>query len=316
MDEKDELLAAIEKKRKENAIVTFFRDPLGVIRKKPIRIGYISGAIGAVLMLLIYFYDKSHADWTGIVAPYDAYILAGIAALVPPAYYMYKEDTRIKKADSEFPLLLRELAQAKRAGLTLVDSFRLISEGEYGILTESLRTTAYQLTWGVPFEEALRLFAERHPTKMIKRSIELIIEGYRVGGDVGSILKITADDVNEVRALEKKRATDMMPYIAICYITFGVFLLILMVLYNTFIPMMSEASEKIVGGDVGGAVMVKVDSEKMKMILFHCGMIQGFCSGFMAGKLGTGKVIAGLKHALLLALGAFALFAVLEFAPI
>ncbi len=314
MDEKDELLAAIEKKRKENAIVTFFRDPLGVIRKKPIRIGYISGAIGAVLMLLIYFYDKSHADWTGLVAPYDAYILAGIAALVPPAYYMYKEDTRIKKADSEFPLLLRELAQAKRAGLTLVDSFGLIAEGEYGILTESLRTTAYQLTWGVPFEEAMRLFAERHPTKMIKRSIELIIEGYRVGGDVGSILKITADDVNEVSALEKKRATDMMPYIAICYITFGVFLLILMVLYNTFIPMMSEASEKVAGA--GGAVMVKVDSEKMKMILFHCGMIQGFCSGFMAGKLGTGKVIAGLKHALLLALGAFALFAVLEFAPI
>ncbi len=247
MDEKDELLAAIEKKRKENAIVTFFRDPLGVIRKKPIRIGYISGAIGAVLMLLIYFYDKSHADWTGLVAPYDAYILAGIAALIPPAYYMYKEDTRIKKADSEFPLLLRELAQAKRAGLTLVDSFGLIAEGEYGILTESLRTTAYQLTWGVPFEEALRLFAERHPTKMIKRSIELIIEGYRVGGDIGSILKITADDVNEVRALEKKRATDMMPYIAICYITFGVFLLILMVLYGTFIPMMSEASEKVAG---------------------------------------------------------------------
>jgi flagellar protein FlaJ len=265
-------------------------------------------------MLLIYFYDKSHADWTGIVAPYDAYILAGIAALVPPAYYMYKEDTRIKKADSEFPLLLRELAQAKRAGLTLVDSFRLISEGEYGILTESLRTVAYQLTWGVPFEEALRLFAERHPTKMIKRSIELIIEGYRVGGDIGSILKITADDVNEVRALEKKRAADMMPYIAICYITFGVFLLILMVLYNTFIPMMSEASEKVAGAS--GAIMVKVDSEKMKMILFHCGMIQGFCSGFMAGKLGTGKVIAGLKHALLLALGAFALFAVLEFAPL
>ncbi len=316
MEEKDNLLDAMEKKKKEKMIVTFFHDPLGVIRKNPIRLGYISGAIGIGLMLLIYFYSKSHEGWTGFVAPYDAYILAGIAAFTPPAYYMYAEEKRVKKADNEFPTLLSNLAQAKRAGLTLVDSFRLISEGDYGILTDGLKTVTYQLTWGVPFEDSLRMFAKRYPTRMINRSIEMIIEGYRVGGDVGNILKITADDVNELKALEKKRAADMMPYIAICYITFGVFMLILLVLYNTFIPMMSEAAEEVTGAGVSGAVMVKVDSERMKMILFHCGIIQGICSGFMAGKLGSGKIIAGLKHALLLASGAFALFAILEFAPV
>ncbi len=316
MDEKDELLAAVEKKRKEKAIVTFYHDPLRVIRTNPIRLGYISGAIGVGLILLIYYYSKSHEGWTGFVAPYDAYILAVIAACTPPAYYMYSEENRVKKADNMFPTLLRDLAQAKRAGLTLIDSFKLISEGDYGVLTDGLNTVAYQLTWGVPFEDSLRMFAKRYPTQMINRSIEMIIEGYRVGGDVGNILKITADDVNELRALDKKRAADMMPYIAICYITFGVFMLILLVLYSTFIPMMSEAAEKVTGAGMGGAVMVKVDSEKMKMILFHCGIIQGICSGFMAGKLGAGKVIAGLKHALILALGAFALFAVVEFAPL
>lgn len=236
MKTKDELLAVIERKRKEKAIVTFFRDPLGVIRKNLIRLGYISGAIGGGLMLLIYLYSASHEGWTGFIAPYDAYILAAIAAFVPPAYYMYAEEKRIKKADNEFPSLLRDLAQAKRAGLTLIDAFRLIAEGDYGVLTDGLRTATYQLTWGVPFEDALRMFAKRYPTRMINRSIEMIIEGYRVGGgDVGNILKIAADDVNELKALERERTADMTPYIAISYITFGVFLLILLVLYKTFI---------------------------------------------------------------------------------
>jgi len=111
-------------------------------------------------------------------------------------------------------------------------------------------------------------------------------------------LKIAAEDVNELRSLERKRASDMSPYVAICYITFGVFLLILLVLYKMLIPMMTEAAKQIAGAGMGRATIVNVDAERMKMILSHCGIIQGICSGLVAGKLGEGKVIAGLKHAL------------------
>ena len=323
MVDEDKLRVALESKRKEKVLVKFFKDPLGVIRKNPIRLGYISGAIGAILILIIYVYSTqvypgSHPGevWTGFIAPYDAYILAAILASTPPAYYLYAEEKRIKKADGMFPDLLRDLAQAKRAGLTLIDAVTLTAEGDYGILTEGLQKTANQLTWGVPFEDALRLFAKRYPTRTIKRSVEIIIEGYRVGGDVGEILKLAAEDVNDLKVLEKKRAADMMPYVAICYITFFVFLLILLVLYATLIPMMTEASEQITGAAMGGAMMARVDTDRMEMILFHCAIIQGLCSGFVAGKLGKGKLIAGLQHALILASTAFVLFAVLEFAPI
>ena len=313
--ETDRLLEALKKKRQEKAVVHFFKDPFGFVRGNPVRLAYISAVIGACLILIIYLYGRAHEGWSGFVAPFDAYILAGIATFTPTALYLYIEDKRVRKANDEFPGLLRDLAQAKRAGLTLIDSVLLTSEGNYGILTEGLRTIAYQLTWGVPFEDALRMFAKRYPTNMIKRSVEIIIEGYRVGGDVGEILKIAAEDVNELRSLERKRASDMSPYVAICYITFGVFLLILLVLYKTLIPMMTEAAEQVTGAGMGRATIVKVDAERMKMILFHCGIIQGICSGLVAGKLGEGKVIAGLKHALLLASGSFALFAILKLMP-
>ncbi len=308
MEYKDEIFEAIEKKRKEVTIVKFFRDPIGVIREKPVRVGYISAFIGGCLMLISYVYGLE------LVVPYDTYILASIVALILPAYYIYREDKREKDADEEFPRLLADLAQAKRAGLTLIDTITLTAEGKYGILTEGLSKIAHYLTWGIPFEDALRMFAKRYPTRTIKRSVEMIIEGYRVGGEVGDILKIAADDAREIGALEKKRRADMGPYIIICYITFFVFLGVLLVLYYTFIPMMVEVYEKVLEAGVVGRTLIRgVNVEKLKMIFFHCSLIQGVCSGLVAGKLGEGKVIAGLKHAVILMAVAFLAFAFLKF---
>ena len=310
---KDDILEALERRRRKNKLITFFRDPIEVIRENPVRLGYLSGALGGCLMLISYIYGLE------FVAPYDAYILSGIVAFVPPAYYVYSEQKRIRKAEDAFPELLRDLAQAKRAGLSLIDAVTLTAEGEYGVLTEGMRKIATQLTWGVPFEDTLRMFAQRYPTRIIKRSIEMIIEGYRTGGEVGEVLKIAADDVMELKSLEKRRIADMSPYVMVCYVTFFVFLGVLLVLYHSFIPTMVEAGEAVAEAGAGGrgGVMIRgVNVEMLKMLFFHCGVIQGICSGLVAGKLGEGKVIAGLKHAVILASAAFGLFALLRFMPI
>ncbi len=309
MNGKDRILEAVEKKRRESGLVKFFSDPIGVIREKPVRLGYISGIIGVCLMLIVYVYRLE------FIAPYDMYILSGLVACLPPAYFIYVEDKRIMKADDEFPRLLSDLARAKRAGLTLVEAFELTAKGNYGILTEGLEKMAHQLTWGVPFEDALRMFARRYPTRIIKRSIEIIIEGYRVGGEVGKVLTIAAEDVTEFRTLEKRRIAEMRPYVAICYVAFFIFLGILLVLYATLIPMMTEAAEKLSESGAPSRFIIMVDVEKLKMLYFHCGVIQGICAGLIAGKLGTGKVIMGLRHALILAGAAFGLFAILKFVP-
>jgi len=310
---KDDILEALERRRRKNKLITFFRDPIEVIRENPVRLGYLSGALGGCLMLISYIYGLE------LVAPFDAYILSGIVAFVPPAYYVYSEQKRIRKAEDAFPELLRDLAQAKRAGLSLIDAVTLTAEGEYGVLTEGMRRIATQLTWGVPFEDTLRMFAERYPTRIIKRSIEMIIEGYRTGGEVGEVLKIAADDVMELKSLEKRRIADMSPYVMVCYVTFFVFLGVLLVLYHSFIPTMVEAGEAVAEAGAGGrgGVMIRgVNVEMLKMLFFHCGVIQGISSGLVAGKLGEGKVIAGLKHAVILASAAFGLFALLKFMPI
>jgi flagellar protein FlaJ len=119
----------------------------------------------------------------------------------------------------------------------------------------------------------------------------------------------------ELRTLEKRRVSDMGQYVIICYVTFFVFLGVLIVLYQSFIPMMVAAGEKLAGTGMGSSFIAHIDATRMKMLFFHCGIIQGICSGLVAGKLGEGHVIAGLKHATVLALATFIVFAIMKFIP-
>jgi flagellar protein FlaJ len=307
MIEKDPLLEELERIRGRSIFARFVQEPKEVIRENPIRIGYVSGAIAAVLMLLIYTFKVE------FVAPYDAYILAGIVAFILPAYYIEVEDKRVENAEDVFPELLRDLAQARKAGLSLVDAFKLTSEADFGVLTETMRKIATQLTWGVSFDQAMGLLAKRFPTPMIKRSINMIIEGYMVGGDVALVLQVAADDALELKTLETKRVGELAPYIIISYLTFFVFLAVLVVLNNWLIPMMTLSGESMVGmGSMGNIVIQKVDVETPQMIFFHCAIIEGICAGLVAGKLGNGKITAGIKHALILSLSGFACFVFLE----
>jgi flagellar protein FlaJ len=307
MMEKDSILEELERIKNRTLFARFLQEPKEVIRENPIRIGYISGAIAAVLMAIIYNFDVE------FVAPYDAYILAAIVAFILPAYYIHVEDKRIKNAEEVFPDLLRDLAQSKKAGLSLVDAFALTSEVEFGVLTETMHNIATQLTWGVSFDRAMELLAKRFPTPLIKRSVNMVIEGYRVGGDVALVLQVAADDALELKTLELKRVGELAPYTIISYLTFFVFLGVLAVLNNWLIPMMTLSGESMVGmGEMGKAVIQEVDVETPKMIFFHCAIIEGICAGLVAGKLGDGKITAGIKHALILSLSAFACFAFLE----
>jgi flagellar protein FlaJ len=307
MIDKDPIVEELERIRGRSTFARFVQDPKEVIRENPIRIGYISGAIAAVLMAIMYIFDVE------FVAAYDAYILAGIAAFILPAYYIQVADSRIKKAEEVFPDLLHDLAQAKKAGLSLVDAFALTSEVEYGVLTETMRNIANQLTWGVSFDQAMAVLAKRFPTPMIKRSVNMVIEGYKVGGDVALVLQVAADDASELKTLALKRVGELAPYTIISYLTFFVFLGVLAVLNNWLIPMMTLSGESMAGMEgMGEAIIAAVDVETPKMIFFHCAIIEGICAGLVAGKLGDGKLAAGIKHALILSLSAFACFVFLE----
>ena len=121
-----------------------------------------------------------------------------------------------------------------------------------------------------------------------------------MGGQLSTILEGVAIDVEETKALERKRSSETKPYVMVCYISYFVFLAVIMIMSYIFLPMMQEAAEVTGGGALpGGLGQFAVSEEELALynrLFFHALVIQGFFAGIVTGKLGEGKAVAGLKH--------------------
>ena len=291
MSEVDELLAAIEKYRRKPLIVKFIRNPLDVIREKPIFLLLFSGlfAFGFAYVTVVYFNLEI----------YNVILLSFVIASAPPGLFDYYEKNKIKKIEAHLPDLLTDLALSRKAGMSINAAVEIAAKGNYGELTEGIRWIERMMSWGLSFEDAMRRFAEKYPTPLIKRTVSIIVEASRAGGEVSNILEVVAENARDTKELEKKRVSEAFPYVMICYISFFVFVGVILILVSKYIPLLEETAAKSV--EAPGVIGVQVTKEVVKtykMVFYHVLVMQGIFNGLVAGKVGEGYLVAGFKHAL------------------
>jgi flagellar protein FlaJ len=89
---------------------------------------------------------------------------------------------------------------------------------------------------------------------------------------------------------------------------FFVYLFIVYILTVHFLPSMPST----MGDSVAGMTMVNsINIEEYEMLFFHASLIQGFCSGLVAGQMGNASINSGLKHSIIMIVSSYALFALL-----
>jgi flagellar protein FlaJ len=221
----------------------------------------------------------------------DFLFLAGIIALFPPAVTDILEARWKKGIDNHLPDLFRSIVQAQKTGMTLPNALEEASKRDYGPLTSELKKVVHQMSWGHSFEDAFRDFGERVDTELVRGNVPLIIEASRSGGRVEKIFAPMSGFIRSTLSLQKERKAQSRPYIAIIYVSFYVFVLTIIMLYNGFFREL--ASEPIIG-------MTGMAPDEAGQVFVHMSFIQAFFGGLMAGKIGEGSVMSGLKHSLIL----------------
>jgi len=184
--------------------------------------------------------------------------------------------------------------------MTLKGAMSMAAGGQYGALTKAIKQMDNMISWGVSFDDALLHFARKYPTALIRRTVFTLIEASRMGGQLGEILEGVATDVEETKALEKRRNSETKPYLMVCYISYFVFLAVIMIMSYVFLPMMKESANIATGKALPGRLgQFAVSEENLALydrLFFHALVIQGFFAGIVTGKMAEGKVVAGLKH--------------------
>lgn len=258
-----------------------------------------SGIPAAVLVIfgilaLIGIFDPIHLGDIVIGTWYDFIIIAAIIFSGVFGFYEFYRLRIIRKIDQRFPDFVRDLAESRRAGMTFTKAIMHASKGNYGVLTPEIQKIARQISWGSSVEDALASFAKRVNTKLIKRTISLIIEASRSGGHVADVLDAASKDAREIKLIESERKASLMSYVAIVYVGMFVFLLIVVIICVTLLP-------NIVGTPTTGSGNASLGSasttvKEVALTFFTAALFQSAFMGIVAGVFEEGEVVAGVKH--------------------
>jgi len=244
----------------------------------------------------------------GIGTSIDFFVLALLSGTGIYGMYKYMVARRIHKMDSIFPDFVRDLAESRRAGMTFTKAILFASKGSYGLLTPEIRKISQQVSWGTNVSDALIDFSKRVNTRSIRRTISLIIEASKSGGNVADVLDLAARDAREIKMLESERKANMASYVVVVYVGMFVFLAIIAILTSTFIPNMIGSGAQGLQGVMGGGT---VKQEDVSMVFYLATLVQGLGSGLVAGVFEDGNLSSSVKHVFVMVLISWLAFKIL-----
>ncbi len=225
----------------------------------------------------------------------DFVIFAVLIAIVPVAILDLKEQMRVKNLENALPNFFRDLAGMNDSGMTLPNAVHIVAGAEYSTLTPHIRKLDMDMSWGAGFVEAMYRFGRDLGTPLADRSVDLIAKASKAGGDISEVLRAAAKDTFEVVNLSQERSNNMLIYVIIVLVSFAVFLFVIAILVSTFLTTMATAGASAASSGARG-FMGQIDLFQYKRLFTHAGLLQGFFSGLVAGQMGEGRVIAGLKY--------------------
>ena len=235
----------------------------------------------------------------------DFAIFAILSSIGPFGFYEYALYRKINLMEERFPEFLRDLAESRKAGMTMARAVEMAAKGDYGYLTPEIKKMAVQISWGLPFSEALKKFGERIKTPLVQRTTTMVVKASEAGGKIADVIEAAAKNVREIKILQAERRTEMKMYLMIIYISFFVFLAVIIALASMFLPKLYEAASGA-GQLIGGGSALSLES--YRFIYIATALSQAIGSGIVAGSLAEGKAIAGLRHGTIMILITYIVF--------
>lgn len=295
------------KSRDSIKIKKMLHDPLKPLKEHPLYTLAISGPIALIYLVISIVQGLKNPNFIDYI---DDKIVFAIYIIVIPLviFHEYKKGKE-DKIQAQIPDFLKKLASTNETGMTLRDSIRLMTRSDIGMGKE-IRKIWNDIDWGMAINESLRRFANRVRTHIVARSITLVTKANESSGDIGEVLTVAARDAAAEQELKNERKMSMFIYIVIIYISFLVFIGIIYIISTTFLTEMVKASEKVTSSG-GHASTLRLTREMMgtyNRMFFHGAIIQGFCSGLIAGVMGEGNVLSGLKHSMIMLTIGYLLF--------
>ncbi len=239
------------------------------------------------------------------------FMIIGLGVLVgvlPFVITLIAETRAAVEKEEMFLEFTRNLVESVKTGTPISKSIINLKGRAYGVLGPHIKKLANQISLGIPLGSALQTFAKDVNNKTVSRTIILIGQAEKAGGDIGEILEAVAEAVSVSDKLKKERKAAISTLVIQGYIIFFVFMIIILIMQFQILPMVSGIAEL---GSIGGGTFSGVGGgepigqDEISNSFLYLLLIQGLFTGLTIGKLGEGGIKAGVKHSFALMLISF-----------
>ena len=139
-------------------------------------------------------------------------LLFSILQLIFHGILVFVADNRANYVEEILPDALLIISSNMRAGLTHDKAILTSARPEFGPLEKELRNAAKETISGKPLEEALKNITKRIKSKLLERTVYLLLEGLEKGGSITALLESIALDIRQVRILKREIKSYVMMY--------------------------------------------------------------------------------------------------------
>jgi len=142
------------------------------------------------------------------ISPILAAIVFIVLADLFLGYPYLKAKSRISAIEEALPDALKQMADTLKAGGTYEFALREIASSQFGPLTKEMDMILRKMEEGKNLEDSLQDFADNIDSRLIKRSIAVIIDSVKAGAGLADVLDEIAEDIRAMHRIERERKTE------------------------------------------------------------------------------------------------------------
>ena len=189
-----------------------------------------------------------------------------------------------------------------RAGMPIDRSLWFAVRPRFGVLAKEIEEVAKRTFAGEELEVALREFSAKYDSLILRRSMYLLIEGLKAGGEVGGLLDRIATNIQQTHSMKKELAANVMTYVIFISVAVIFGAPFLFALSNNLIMIIQQIGGQISTSAAGSAGMGfsfspdVIDLKDFKIFAYISLAITSFAASAIISTIQKGTIKAGIKY--------------------
>lgn len=233
-----------------------------------------------------------------VIPDYNLYILGGalIISAIWPAIKFQKKYQFSLDAESASAIILRDIAEARKAGLGPEKCvIKATKRNNFGLFTKVANGISNKLEWGMTLEDIFQFIKKETNSFQILINFRVLFEIISSGGGNVNTLGTLAGISEKILNIEKSKREMLKPYVFVGFMLIGITSFTTLLVIDSLTSIGTELET-----DETKKNTLQLESNSRFELLGIAILAQSWLSGLFLGKITTGSYSAGFRYAIIL----------------